>query len=250
MGMFRFSANLGYLWGELPFLDRIRAAADHGFDGVEFHDEAQTTDRVALRAVLAETGLPVYGLNVRMGDTIGCAAIPDMKDQARRNLDHAIEIAQDIGAGAIHVLSGVTSAPGASDAYLESLGYALEQSDCTILIEPICAEQIPGYHLRTIDQAADVLTQLSHPRLKIMFDCYHIHVETGDVAGKFATYADQIGHVQIAAAEARGAPYPGALDYAQLLPEFQAAGYAGAFGCEYRPAQSTAASLGWRDAFR
>ena len=32
----RFCANLGFLFGEVPFLDRIAAAAKAGFKGVEF----------------------------------------------------------------------------------------------------------------------------------------------------------------------------------------------------------------------
>jgi len=41
------------------------------------------------------------------------------------------------------------------------------------------------------------------------------------LVGNFTTFADQIGHVQIAAAEARGEPFPGELDYTMLLPKFQ-----------------------------
>ena len=96
MTAFRFSANTGYLWKDLPFLDRIRQAAKYGFDGVEFHDEAQKADRAALKDVLAETGLPVYGLNVRMEETFGCAAIPGMGDQAKRDVDAAVEVATEV----------------------------------------------------------------------------------------------------------------------------------------------------------
>lgn len=34
--VFEFSANTGYLWKELPFLERIRETAAHGFDGWNF----------------------------------------------------------------------------------------------------------------------------------------------------------------------------------------------------------------------
>ncbi len=242
---FKFSANTGYLWKELPFPDRIRQAAAHGFDGVEFHDEAQSTDRAELKDVLAEVGFPVYGLNVRIGETFGCAALPEACNQAKRDVDHAIEIAQDIGAGAIHILAGLVSGPAAHKAYLQTLRYALANSDKTILIEPVSEEQVPGYFLRTIEQAADILSQIDHPRLKILFDCYHIHRESGDVLGRFVANATNIGHVQIAAAEKRAEPFPGVLDYGVLLPEFQAQGYSGPFGCEYRPTDSTEAGLSW-----
>ncbi|MEM7058594.1 MAG: TIM barrel protein [Pseudomonadota bacterium] len=247
---YRFSANTAYLWKELPFLDRIRKAASHDFDGVEFHDEAQKTDRAALKDVLAETGLPVYGVNVRMEETFGSAAKPGAGYQAKRDVDHAAEIATDIGAGSIHVLAGIASGPDAHTAYLKTLRYALASTDQTILIEPVCQEQLPGFFLRTIDQAADVLEEIAHPRLKILFDCYHIHRESGDVPGKFAAHAGNIGHIQIAAAEGRAEPVMGLLDYQTLLPLFRTHGFCGPIGCEYRPRRTAEEGLSWMDVFK
>ena len=250
MPAFKFSANTGYLWRELPFLERIQKTATHGFDGVEFHDEAQTCDRTALRNALAETGLPVFSLNVRIGKTFGCAALPAAREQARRDIDQAIEVAEDVDAGAIHVLAGITSDANAHQTYLENLQYALDNFDRTILIEPVCAEQVPDYYLRTIELAADILEEVGHPRLKIMFDCFHIHSESGDVRGQFANHSNKIGHVQISAVEGRAEPFPGILDYSLLLPEFQKLGYFGPFGCEYRPANGTENGLSWMESLR
>lgn len=246
---YEFSANTAYLWTELPFLDRIRKAASHGFDAVEFHDEARGTDRGELKEVLEQTALPVGGINVRMEETFGCAAIPGQGDQAKRDVDEAIEIALDIDADAIHVLAGLTSGQAAHAAFLKTLRHALCHSDRTILIEPVCAEQLPGYFLRTIEQAATVISDIGHPRLKIMFDCYHILRESGDLMASFGMHASNIGHVQIAAAEGRAEPFPGVIDYGDLLPEMRSCGYAGRFGCEYRPAGTTEDGLSWRDAF-
>lgn len=136
---------------------------------------------------------------------------------------------------------GCAARPGADAqrAFLKTLRHALTNSDITVLIEPVSAEKLPGYFLCTIEQAADVLSQIDHPRLKILFDCYHIHRKGGNVPGLFAIHANRIGHVQIAAIENRLEPFPGALDYGVLLPEFQALGYSGPFGCEYRPAGKT-----------
>jgi len=247
MTAYRFSANTGFLWKELPFLERIRRAAVHGFDAVEFHDEAQREDRAALKRVLTETGLPVVGLNVRMGDTSGCAAIPGAGEQARAEIAAAIEVAEDIGAAAIHVLAGNTAAPEARDAYLESLRFALEATDRVILIEPICRERVPDYYLNTIEHAAEILAELDHPRLKIMFDCYHIQREGGAVLDQFNRYVDRVGHVQIASTPDRAEPFPGQLDYRILLPGFRTAGYAGFFGCEYHPRGRTEDGLAWRE---
>ena len=86
-----------------------------------------------------------------------------------------------------------------------------------VLIEPVCNEQLPGFYLRTIDQAGQVLTDINHPNLKIMFDCYHIFHESGELEANFAAYVKQIGHVQIAAAEDRAEPFLGVIDYKNLL---------------------------------
>ena len=247
---FNFSANTGYLWKELPFIDRIKMAKRHAFCSLEFHDEPHKENLAGLKNLLSEIELNVNGMNARMGDTFGCAAIPDQSDKARNEIKDAITIAEDLGAKALHILSGVTEYNKTSiNTYISNLNFALENSKISILIEPVCEEQLSGYFLRTIDQAAAIIDKIDHPRLKIMFDCYHIYKESGDLVKNFADHADKIGHVQIAAAENRAEPFPGALNYSDILPEFKRLGYQGAFGCEYRPSGSTEGGLGWRDPF-
>jgi hydroxypyruvate isomerase len=247
---FNFSANTGYLWKELPFIDRLKMAKRHAFRSLEFHDEPHKENLAGLKNLLSEIELNVNGMNARMGDTFGCAAIPDQSDKARNEIKNAITIAEDLGAKALHILSGVTEYNKTSiSTYISNLNFALDNSKISILIEPVCEEQLSGYFLRTIDQAAAIIDKIDHPRLKIMFDCYHIYKESGDLVKNFADHADKIGHVQIAAAENRAEPFPGALNYSDILPEFKRLGYQGAFGCEYRPSGSTEGGLGWRDPF-
>lgn len=246
----RFSANTGFLWKELPFLERIARAAAAGFDALEFHDEAQGEDPAALSDALAAAGLPVLGLNTRMGDTVGCAAIPGAADQARRDFEVAHAVAERVGAGAIHVTAGKTDAAGAREAYLAHLDWAVGQTDRTLLIEPICRAAIPGYFLHDLDEAVRVIRDLGHDRIRIMFDCFHVETEHGQTLARYTACAAHVGHVQIASVPGRAEPVGGTLDYATLLPALVAAGYDGAFGCEYRPAGTVEEGLAWRDAFR
>ena len=247
---FNFSANTGYLWKELPFIERLKMAKRHAFSSLEFHDAPHKENLAGLKNLLSEIELNVNGMNARMGDTFGCAAIPDQSDKARNEIKDAITIAEDLGAKALHILSGVTEYNKTSiSTFISNLKFALDNSKISILIEPVCEEQLSGYFLRTIDQAAAIIDKIDHPRLKIMFDCYHIYKESGDLVKNFADHADKIGHVQIAAAENRAEPFPGALNYSDILPEFKRLGYQGAFGCEYRPSGSTEGGLGWRDPF-
>lgn len=247
---FNFSANTGYLWKELPFFDRIKMAKLHGFNSLEFHDEPHEENLAELKKLLSDSALNVNGMNVRMGDTFGCAAIPDQSNKAKNEIKDAITIAEDLGAKALHILSGVTEHnQNSTNRFISNLKFALDNSKIFILIEPVCEEQLPGYFLRTIDQAAAIIDKIHHPRLKIMFDCYHVYKESGDLVENFTNHADKVGHIQIAAAENRAEPFPGVLDFNQIVPEFKRLGYRGAFGCEYRPASSTESGLSWRDPF-
>ena len=201
---FNFSANTGYLWKELPFLDRIRNAKKHGFHSVELHDEAHFEDLGDLKSLLKEVGLPVNSMNIRMGPSFGCAAIPDRQHIAQQDIREAARLAQEIGSKALHILSGFSEqTPEAFETFVENLEYALDHSTLTIVIEPVCEEQLPGYFLRTLEQAGQVLDAINNPRLKIMFDCYHVFIQSGDLLEHFSRYVDKIGHIQIAGRAAR-----------------------------------------------
>ena len=246
----RFSANTGFLWTDRPFPDRLRAAAAAGFDAVEFHDEAQRHDPALIRDILDETGLPVCGLNVRMGETAGCAALPGQEEQARCDVDDALRVAQALGAGAVHVLAGRAADGGDRAQYLRVLRHALDAGDRVILIEPICRAAMPDYALPDIATAAAILAEIDHPRLKIMFDCFHVEMQDGDLMGRFAAHARQVGHVQIASVPGRNEPGDAdRLDLPAVIAGMRAQGYTGAFGCEYRPRASVEAGLGWRRPF-
>lgn len=251
---YRFSANTGFLYPELHFLDRIRAAATDGFDAVEFHDEGQATERAALKRCLRQTGLQVVGLNVAMRPTAGCAAIPGDHVRARHEIEEAIELADDIDAAAIHVLAGNTRDPAARDAFIASLEFALDATDRIILIEPLCSLKMPDYFLNSLHVAAGIVDDIGRPNLKILFDCFHVEQEHGDTLSLFRANVDRIGHVQIASHPARAEPGVGpastaggdSLDYARLLPAFRSAGYNGILGCEYTPSIMGDGAFAWR----
>ena len=242
---FNFSANTGYLWKELPFIDRLKMAKRHAFRSLEFHDEPHKENLAGLKNLLSEIELNVNGMNVRMGDTFGCAAIPDQSDKAKNEIKDAIKIAEDLGAKALHILSGVTEHNQNSiNTFISNLKFALDNSKILILIEPVCEEQLPGYFLRTIDQAAAIIDNINHPRLKIMFDCYHIYRESGDLVKNFADHADKIGHIQIADNPGRNEPGSGEINYENVFKHL-AKNYNGWIGCEYAPLGDTVKGLSW-----
>ncbi|TMV35554.1 TIM barrel protein [Thioclava sp. BHET1] len=120
----------------------------------------------------------------------------------------------------MHILSGRTEAADARAAYVAALRHALDESDLTLLIEPISAQAIPGYWLNSLDRARAVIADLASDRVKILFDSYHIAAWRKDLAAAFVDCAPLVGHVQIADPTSRAEPQigRGAHDFAALLP--------------------------------
>ena len=253
--MLRFSANIGFLWTELPLPAAILAAAKAGFDAVECHWPFEVPSS-KIMAALTATKLPMLGLNTRRGNIdsgdFGLAACVGREDEARRYVDEAVDYAAAIGAGSIHVMAGRTDGSVAAEtAYCDTLVYAAAAAarhDMTVLIEPINQRDVTNYHLSTVEAGVATIKRIGLGNIKLMFDCYHIQITQGDLIRRIEANLDFIGHIQIAAVPDRAEPDHGELAYNDILLAIDSAGYNGFIGAEYRPAQSTEAGLGWLDA--
>jgi hydroxypyruvate isomerase len=249
--MLRFSANLGFLWAELPLIERVAAAKAAGFAAVEFHYPYEVP-AATLRAALDEAGLIALGINTRMGSRpgdFGLAALPGREAEARAAIDEAIAYAAAIGAGAVHVMAGKPESGGrARRTYLDALAYAASRAEAAgqvVLIEPLNPRDAPGYFLKTSEQAAEIIAELGRGNVKLLFDCYHLQIVEGDLTRRLERLLPIIGHVQIAGVPSRAEPDEGEVAYERLLPALDAMGYAGWVGAEYRPRGRTEDGLGW-----
>ncbi|MCT8160359.1 hydroxypyruvate isomerase family protein [Pseudoruegeria sp. SHC-113] len=249
--MTRFSANLGFLWAELPLPDAIRAAKAAGFDAVECH-WPYDQDRAAVRSALNETRLPMLGLNTRRGDVAagenGLSALPGREADARAAIDEAIDWAVALGVPNIHVMAGFASGEKAHDAFVANLAYACSQAapkGLTILIEPLNGYDAPGYFLSTTTQAEALIAQVGAENLKLMFDCYHVQLSEGDLTNRLKRLLPIIGHIQFAGVPARGRPDVGEVHYPFVFEQIAALGHTAPLGAEYKPGGSTEATLGW-----
>ncbi len=249
--MIAFSANLGFLFTDHTLPDAIRAAKAAGFVAVECHWPFDTPVS-KVKAALAETGLPMLGLNTRRGNVEGgengLAALPGREKEARAAIDEAIAYATEIGAGCVHVMAGFGEGAAANMAFIENLTYACGKADqlgLTILIEPLNRNDAPGYFLKTTDQAATIIEAVGAPNLKLMFDCYHVGRTEGDLISRLRTHLPIIGHIQFASVPDRGPPDGGEIDYGIVFAEIDQLGWATPLGAEYKPVGATEASLDW-----
>lgn len=252
--MTQFSANLGFLWADLPLPKAIAAAKAAGFDAVECHWPYETPEKETARA-LNETGLRMLGINTVRGKPgeNGLAALPGREAEARAAIDQALTYAAAIDAEMVHVMAGFANGADALAVFVANLSYAAKRAahlGITILIEPLNRHDAPGYFLRTTDQARDIIATVGERNLKLMFDCYHIGRTEGDVTTRFKALQPLIGHVQFASVPDRGTPDQGELDYSAIFGVLALAGWTQPLGAEYKPKGLTNDSLGWMEALR
>lgn len=247
------SANLGFLFTDLPLEARLEAAAAAGFAAVEFHDQPQQVGEAQLARRLSGLGLAVISLNTRMGPEMGAAALPGQGARFRAEFEAAHEAAQVLGARAIHVVAGRATGPEARASYLQNLDWALQRTAVDLLLEPLSPAATPGYHLATLEDFAAVAAALAHPRLGLMADWFHLRALYG--AGALAALRPHLAHLrhgQVARPGDRGDPDPGGMpDFADFIALLEAAGV-GSLGLEYHPRQPVAATraafAGWLSA--
>ena len=250
MSRLQFSANLGFLWTELPIDQAILRAADAGFSGIEMH-WPDPKDILKIKSALAAVNLPLLSLNTVPGQKqdgdFGLCALPDRRVDAKEAIDLAVEQAQALGAKFVHVMAGKASGLNAHETFVENLAYALDITrdvGVQILIEPINSYDVPEYFLKTVDQAIDIINEIGSPDLKLMFDFYHVERQQGSAITRFQAAQNFVGHVQFASVPDRASPDRGDLDFDQVFKILDAH-WNGFCGAEYRPSGPTDASLRW-----
>lgn len=253
----KFSANLSMLFTELPFLDRFGAAANAGFDAVEFlFPFAWTAQEIKQR--LDMHGLQLVLHNLPAGDwdvgERGIACHPDRVDEFRAGVARAIDYAKVLSVGQLNCLAGKAPAGVSEDrlrqTFVDNLVYAAAQlklAGLKLLIEPINSFDIPGFYLTRTTQAAAILVEVGSDNAFIQYDIYHAQRMEGELAETIRKYLPRIGHIQLADNPGRNEPGTGEINYPFLFAHLDRIGYTGWIGCEYKPAATTEAGLGWRE---
>jgi hydroxypyruvate isomerase len=256
--MRRFSANLGFLFTELPETERIQAAAAAGFAAVEMHWPYEVPAS-ELKSALARSGVTMLGLNTPVGNVaagdFGLGAIPGRESEFHKAFDEALSYGAEIGASSVHCMAGVVppeARTAAENTFVENLREAADKAaraSMTLLLEPINHRDKPAYFLCHVEQAASIIDKVGRANVKIMFDCYHTQIMQGDLIRRLEIHRNVIGHVQIAAVPSRAEPDEGEVNYLEICRALDRMEYVGWIGAEYKPRGRTEDGLGWLSAW-
>jgi hydroxypyruvate isomerase len=251
----QFAANLSMLFTEHSFLDRFEHAAKAGFTAVEFlFPYAFATSDIKQR--LDDNGLKLVLHNLPAGDwdagERGIACLPDRVNEFRQGVTRAIEVGTALGVPQVNCLAGKAPAGVAPDVlrktFVDNLRHAaveLKKAKLRLLIEPINNYDIPGFYLNRTAQAVSILDEVGSDNAYVQYDIYHAQRMEGELAATVQKHLARIGHIQLADNPGRNEPGTGEINFAFLFAHLDRIGYKGWIGCEYKPATTTEAGLGW-----
>jgi hydroxypyruvate isomerase len=251
----KFAANLSMLFTEHPFLERFAHAKAAGFRAVEFlfpyeHDTRAIADELR-RNELVQVLFNLPAGNFATGDR-GMANDPSRIEEFRTDVHQGLKIAAELGCGRLNCLAGLRLGDVPEETQtatlIENLRYAADAAASVgvlQVVEPLNAYDAPGYFLPTPESGFAIVERAAHPNLLLQYDVYHAQRMSGNLAATIAARIDLIGHVQIADSPARNEPGTGEIYYPFVLKALDEAGYDGWVSLEYRPRQSTEASLKW-----
>lgn len=232
--------------GMKPFLREIAAI---GYPAVEiwnrdegFGDFAETARSAGL-SIASMVGHT--HVSASEGGHAECFSRERNHDRLEAELRESIDLAVEFGIPGLIVLAGRRN-PGQSDIealsvcarglrrilpYAEERGVNLNMEILNTRIDH------PGYLCDRVDWAAALCELTGSPRMKILFDIYHVQIMEGDIIRRLRAVAPLIGHYHTAGNPGRG-PFDESqeLNYRGICRAIAATGYTYYLGHEFKVA--------------
>lgn len=227
--------------------DRARAAAAAGLQGIEFH-MWRNKPLEELKRTADETGLIITSFLVEPR----CSLVTlEGREALLKAVIESAEAGRRAGAKALVVASGMNipelSRRQQIDALvvnLKAVAPIVEQHGLTLLLEPVnTLVDHPGVFLDSNTVGLDVVEEVSHPAVRLLFDLYHSAAMRENAQQVIGERMHLIGHVQAADLPGRNQPGSGKIDWRNSLALLRERGYRGAIGLEYRPLGDSGASI-------
>ncbi len=250
------SACIEPMYSELLFLDRFQAAKNDGFEFVEFWSWTDK-DLDAVKAAAEEAGIGIAGFN---GDADLSLIDPAQKAEYLEFLKKSVAAAKKVGARSVTIHSNGLGEGGVIinaynelsdtvklctmyDTLLECAKIA-EESGIQMNLEPLnTTTDHVGNYLQTTRMAAEMTRLIGSPKLKVLYDAYHMQLNEGSLCDNIRTYGDQFGHIHVADAPGRHEPGTGEINYAKVFACLEESGYTGLVGFELIPEATTAEAV-------
>jgi len=247
------------VFDDTPFLDRSARIAEAGFKTVELwfpelHElHLAGCDCSKLRAACDAAGLAINNIvaNSPNGQIGGSLTHPDDRPKYLKRVESSLACCAELATSMMITCTGNVQPKLSRQVQRQSVidglkaaGDLAAKAGVTLVLEPLNSlVDHEGYFLDQPDAAADIVREVAHPHVALLFDVYHMQIMRGNVIETIRAHLDVIRHFHSAGVPGRHELDTGELDYPRIVQAITDMGYHGCFGLEYFPAQESTSSL-------
>jgi D-psicose/D-tagatose/L-ribulose 3-epimerase len=206
---------------------------DAGFDGVEIPIFDREVEKyAALGERLEGMGLERLAVAARGADDNPLAEDRSEAVAATRaNLESAAALGAPLICGPLGAPLGVFTGAGPTPeeldraaAYLDEIAPYADAAGVTIALEYL--NRFEMYLTNTAADLARLVRRVDHPRIRVMYDTFHAHIEEKDPADAIRACADVLVHVHLSEND-RSTPGAGQVAWAETFGALREIGYDG-----------------------
>lgn len=233
----RFSVNIDSIFRGQDIYGPMEKLAKAGVKDFEFWFWMDK-DEEKLLSLKEQYGLRYVGYVPYLTSMVD----PKEKEGYLGHLQACVDAARRIGCTGIFIKPGDT-VDGLSyetqranmKEILEEAVKMVENDDMVMLLEPVSFQEAPKTFLGTSDLAFELVAEIDSPKLKVLYDLYHMAMDEGDVIRHITSNLPLIGHLHCAGITSRHELEDGEINYEYVFRKLDEAGYEGLCGLEYFP---------------
>jgi len=259
----KLSLCLEMLFTDLPFTERLAVASRLGYSAVEFWDW-RDKDIPAVADAAAQHRLTIAAMS---GNRMHSLIDPDAREGLIEEMKQVFAAAARFKCPHIMMLSDVLKGDGSAvqteprpesekiDSMVEGLRILAAHpraADFTFLLEPLnTALDHRGCFLDRSALGVEIVRRVDNPRVKLLYDIYHMSMMNEDVLTEIESNLDLIGYFHVADMPGRHQPGTGAIDYQSVNTLLRRERYQGFIGMEFSASGSDEqAATAAREVFR
>ena len=250
------TACIETLYTELPWEERFKAAKNDGFDFIEFWSWTDK-DLDKLKQLADEAGIGISGFN---GDADYSLIDPSHKEKYLDFLKQSLDVAKKLGALSVTIHSNALGDGGIVVNHYTELSNTVKicsmydmLKDVAVMAEEygincnleglnVTTDHV-GNFLENTSMASEMIRLIGSPKVKILYDVYHMQLNEGSICDTISEFVDTIGHIHIADAPGRHEPGTGEINYPNVIKHLRKVGYEGTVGSELFPEKDTATAV-------
>ncbi|OAI44409.1 hydroxypyruvate isomerase [Rhizomicrobium sp. SCGC AG-212-E05] len=245
-----YAVNLDCWFRDVPFEQRFALARQAGFKIIEFWRarRAPGLDASVIRKLADDNGLAIE----QFAPEAPWFSDPTRHGELVKMIETTIADARTLGCTQFtlvghHIVEGMTREAmiAGYTTGLMRIAPMLEAAGITALVEPFNTVNHLGHLLNGSQPAYAMVKSVNSPRIKLLWDFYHMQLEDGDLIQKFKAGFDQVAYIQIGDVPGRHEPGTGEINHANLIHAIRAGGYKGKIGLEFMPLLDN-----WRSALK